>query len=180
MTASQVWGNISTADPLDYLLVAGMMTPGVVTLSGHDRVIGWKVQEADGQNGASTKRNGKQIAKFTATFFLVDDSDRAEWDSFQTVLESWVDADTPIAVDVYHPDLARNRISAVQISKIGGMTHDGKGGSTVVVEFLEFRPPKPKPTKGSDGSSADDPKPTDPNQALKDELAGLTSEAKQP
>jgi hypothetical protein len=49
----------------------------------------------------------------------------------------------PYALDVYHPDLARNEITAATLKSIGQMALDGKGNGKIKVSFMEFRPPKP-------------------------------------
>jgi hypothetical protein len=149
---------IIAPDDYDAIVLAGVRSPGVVTLSGHQREQGWDVQEAKGQTGASTKHNGDKVAQFTATFRLVYDptagiDDFADWDeTFQPVIESSTSGKTPIALDVYHPDLAACGIKSVVNGGIGGKQHDGKGGATIAVKLLEYRPPKPKSSTGANGS----------------------------
>ncbi|MFI5299160.1 MAG: hypothetical protein ACHREM_13775, partial [Polyangiales bacterium] len=45
-------------------------------------------------------------------------------------------------LDVVHPDLARNHITSATIKSIGQMKLDGKGGGTIAIHFIEYRPPK--------------------------------------
>ena len=70
---------------------------------------------------------------------------------------------------------------------MGGLVHDGNGGATVTVKFIEYKPPKPKPAavakaKPGGGKAAAPGKPAkpDPNAAAKAELAQLTALARQP
>lgn len=181
----------------DRIVLGQSLSPGVVKLSGHDRDKDWDVKKAKGQVGASSSLNGEPVGEFTATFTLVKDYETgvdeiSEWDAFQRVIESTVNGQRPVALPIYHPDLARNRFTEVSAKKIGGMVHDGKGGATVVVQFLEYRPPKPKPvTRATGGQTsstigvivpsqvAKPPKP-DPNAAAKAELAALLREARTP
>jgi hypothetical protein len=164
----------------DCLVIDGVTTVGVVTLSGHERAQKWDVKDGDGQDGGSTTRKGSPPTQFTASFYLVNDpvlgNQIEAWDAIQRLIESTTAGPEPVALPVEHPDLARNGITEIVNGGIGGMEHDGKGGATVVVKLLEFRPPKPKggsPTAGSN-------KTNDPNAAAKATLNALVSELEGP
>ena len=181
------------ADVENVLTFPDRVSPGHVTLRGHDRVKNWDVQPAKGGTGASTVLNGDPVGKFTSTFSLtseqplggdVDDFDL--WEDFQAWLESLVNGPKPIAVPIYNPDLARNHFTTVTVARIGGMVKDGNGGATVEVDWLEFKPPKPKPAaKASAKAGGPLAKPgtaarPDPNADAKAELANLLQQAKTP
>lgn len=164
--------------------LGGEASPGVVTLSGHDRVIGWDVKKGPGQSGASTERTSEDPVEFECSFYLVRDlarniDDIARWPAFLRVAKSTIVGAAPKALDIYHPDLASNDIKSVVLKSIGGVVHDGKGGETRKLRFLEYRPPVKKGGSPS-GSKAKkpDPKKPDPDQAALDELAKLTNEYK--
>lgn len=162
------------------IILGGQPSPGVVTLSNCDRKHDWDVQKPKGQTGAVTVNRGPANGGFTATFYLADDTDVAGWDSFAALCSSTVDGPKPKAMSVYHPDLARNKITDVVVESLGILQHDGKGGAHVTVKFLEFRPPKPKPaSKAAAGTPAKAKRP-DPNAAAKAELAALLAQAKSP
>lgn len=172
----------------DAIVLGGVRSPGFVTLSGHARSEKWDIKDGDGQDGASTTRKGKKVAQFSASFRLVKDpvlgvDEYAEWDSFLPTLKSTTASKAPVALDIYHPDLAELGIGSVVIEEIGGKVHDGKGGATVSVKFLEYSPPKPKSgsPKGSKGNSEPfgPPKP-DPNADAKAELDAVLAEASGP
>lgn len=177
------------------IILGNATSPGTVTLSGHDSIENWDVQEAKGTTGASTTLNGKTPGTFTATFYLASDSDDEQgendftrWENFQKVIESTISGATPVAISIYHPDLCRNGITEVVKDSISGMTHDSKGGATVVVVFRKYVPAKPKPavkpkskpTAGGAASKGAPPKKEDPNAAAKKKLNGLVDEAKKP
>jgi hypothetical protein len=165
-------------------------SPGVVTLSGHERPKNWQVTEAKGTTGASNVLNGNKLGTFQASFYLVDDGSEEVsqfdvWDSFERLIKSTTDGAKPFAISVYHPDLARNQFTEVSNAGVGEMKHDGKGGATVVVKFIEFKPPKPKPAAKAAAktyANTDEGKrsPPDPNAARKAQLASLVDEAKKP
>ncbi len=137
------------------LRFGGMRSPGVVRLSGNDLKIGWDNQNATGTSGAITKRINEPLKEFDAEFELSNEDDGFgnsefdEWDAFQALLESSASRDKPAALDIYHPDLARNHITAVTLASISGCALDGKGGGKIKVHFIEFRPPKPAPAASS-------------------------------
>lgn len=183
-------------DAYSTIVLGTVRSPGVVTLAGHDREQSWDIAEAKDQQGASTKLNGAPIGQFQASFYLAADGsddegtdDFARWDAFQRLIESTTAGPTPVALPIYHPDLARNGFTEVVSGGVGGMVHDGRGGATVQVKFLEYRPPKPKPVKraapkpgastANAGARTGVVKP-DPNKRAKDELAALLEEARTP
>ena len=169
----------------DSILLAGVLSPGVVKLSGHKRSEKWDVKDGDGQDGASTTRKGRVPTAFTATFALVVDpaagvDEFVEWDGFLEVLRTPVSGKDPKALDIYHPDLAELEITSVVVQDIGGKVHDGKGGATVTVTFLPYSPPKKKPAanpSGSKGSKGGKEDPNDPLVVARKELEGLLNES---
>src|SRR5690606_29962779 len=163
------------------IILGTVASPGTVTLQGHDRNKEWDIKAAKGQTGASSALNGDPVGQFQATFYLAADNQDGEpddfdrWEDFQRLIESTTRGPTPVALPIYHPDLARNGFTAVANGGIGGMAHDGKGGAIATVKFLEYKPPKPKPVvsaKAKPGSSAaasatSKPAKPDPNAAAK-------------
>lgn len=169
------------------ITLGGVRSPGVVTLSGHDRVIGWDIKKGPGQSGATTTRTSEEPRKFKASFYLVRDLSRgvddfASWEAFATVVRSTVSGANPKPLDVYHPDLADNDINSVVLESFGGAAHDGMGGVTYTIGFLEYRPPKSKGGTASGSRTRAKPtkesEKTDPNAAALAELARLTEEYK--
>ncbi len=170
----------------DSVQLAGRRSPGLVTLSGHDRNQKWDVKAADGAGGASTTYKGEEIAQFTASFYLVLDpvlglDEFEEWATFAAIIRSSLPPKgKPKALDIYHPDLAANDIKSVCQASISGMVHDGKGGATVTVKFLEYRPAKKKGGTPSGSTTKATTKPPDPNADLKAQVASLLDEAHRP
>lgn len=167
---------IDNEELFDSIILAGVTSPGVVKLSGHDRVIGWDVKKGAGQSGATTTRTSEDPAEVTCAFYLATIEDIDAWPAFLASARATISGKDPKAADVYHPDLAEVDIKSVVLKKIGGVVHDGKGGQTRTLVFLEYRPPKPKggTPKGSTAKSTK--KAPDPNQAALDELARLTKQ----
>jgi hypothetical protein len=177
------------------LLLGGVYSPGVVTLTGHDRGREWDIQKPSGSEGATSKYGGESLAEFQASFFLADTADFEEWPGFQRLVESTTRGAAPVALPVFHPVLAANRITDVVCGSMGGMVFDSRGGATIQIKFLEYNPPKPKPparatargggggatgTAGSGAPGAPAPAPYDPNAAAKAQLNSLMEEASKP
>ena len=161
--------------------LAGVKSPGQVTITGLERKVNWDIKTAPGQAGATTTLKDIPPAEFTCAFYLVRDDaqgidDFEDWPDFQRLIDSTVADAKPKALDIYHPDLAALDIKSVVKASISGVTHDGKGGQTISVKFLEYKPPKKK--GGSPSGSKSTKKTPDPDQAALDELKKLTDEYK--
>lgn len=147
----------------DYIELDGVRSPGVVRLSGHKREQNIDVKEAGGLLGAVTTWKGTKVGKFTATFTLIYDpgtgfNDFVLWDEFSDILKSTIPPKSgrrPIAKDISHPDLQRNGFKKAILLSIGELVHDGKGGATVAVDFLEYFPPKTVSVAGVKDSRVD-------------------------
>lgn len=155
------------------IVLAGVTSPGIVTLSGHDSNVEWDVQAGPSQAGAKMSIKKQAPVEFTATFYLTKDDtmgidDFAAWPAFEELINSTV-AKAPKGLDIYHPDLASRNISSVAKGSIGGATYDGLGGQTIVVKFQQYVPPKPKPSAPLSGSKTSAAA-NDPNAAAKAEL----------
>jgi len=155
----------------DSVELGGRRSPGKVTLSGHDNVIDWDVKVGAGTSGATTTLKSAQPTEFTASFFLADDDDFEAWPAFRDLVNSTITGKGK-ALDIYHPDLAANGIKSVVKKSIGGVVHDGKGGRTIAVKFLEYKPPKPVKVTPLGSLQRD----KDPNAEAKAKLDALSAQ----
>jgi len=165
---------LTNEDLFDVVVLGGVTSPGKVKISGHDLEAKWDVKTAAGQKGATTTLKEQPPRVVTCVFTLTDEDDFDAWPAFQAQIESTINGATPKALDIYHPDLASQRITSVCQGKIGGAVHDGKGGQTRTVTFQEYFPPKK--AGGTPKGSVTKTKAPDPNQAALDELAKLTKQ----
>ena len=177
--------NIFDDEPLfNSILLNGVISPGKVTLSGHESKITWDVKTGPALIGASVTFKGEPPVEFSASFYLVKDvtqgiDDFQAWPAFQAIIDGTVKPGVGIArnaaraLPIYHPDLVSNGILSVVKASVGGMMYDGKGGANIVVKFQVYKAPKivPLTLKGS----GTDP---DPNAAAKAEVAKLTAQYK--
>lgn len=152
-TDAQGWAALAPAH--DLIILGGAASPGVCKINGAAREVAWEVKMGEGESGETATRKGEPLSKFTIEFSLWVDDQRdhiAEWENFAKMFVV-TRLEKPKALDIYHPDLARLGITSVVVPKEGCLKHDGKGGATVEVEFLEYRPPKPKKAGGAAGST---------------------------
>lgn len=188
-------------DQISTYVLGTTRSPGTTTFPGLKRAPKWDVKDAAGQVGASTSLQGKPIGRFTAVTYLVDDGSPGEsqfdaWESFRRLINSTVDGAKPVALPFSNPDVNAAGYTEVVLGEGGivGPDYDGRGGATYTVEFMEFKPPKPKPAAKAtpkpagatktyantdEGPRYPPPKP-DPNADAKRELASLQDEASRP
>jgi hypothetical protein len=171
------------------MILGGIVSPGKVTISGHDRSFAWDIVAPKGATGASSKGGGAKLAQFLATFSLVSEALPGELDQFDSwlifdrLLRQMMAGPVPETRSVYHPDLVRNQITEVSVEVIGGMTFTSQGEGLISVKFLEYKPPKKRAAKRAKPAGAAKPrqgKPEapDPNARAKQELADLMAEAR--
>lgn len=166
--------------------LAGVRSPGQVTISNHDRKAVWDVKSGPSQKGATMDLKEIPPIEFTCVFELFLDIEESpnefeQWETFQALIESTINGPTPKALDIYHPDLAANQITSVVKAKVGGMVRDKNdpGKATVTVAFQEYAPPKKKGgSPNGSGNKKPDPKKPDPNAAANAELAALVEQYK--
>lgn len=168
------------------LILGDTVSPGKFTiLSGAGKPKNWDIQAPKGTTGASTRLNGDKPRLIKTRFDLTTQADFDAWESFARLIDSMTAGTAPFALPVYHPDLARANVTEVTNGGIGDAVHDGRGGVSHTVDFLEYKPEKPKTAgkpaaKGAGkvaGPAGKPPKP-DPNARAKAELAALVAEAK--
>jgi hypothetical protein len=154
------------------LELGGKFSPGVVTISGHNRKIEWDVKNGSGQSGASTTLKSIPPVEISCAFFMATGEQFALWPEWRDHVNSTISGKTPKAMDAYHPDLAANGITSLVLSEFGGVVHDKKGGQTITIKFQEYKAPKPK---GGTPAGSKAKKAVDPNAAANAELAALTA-----
>lgn len=188
------------AEFFDAVIVEDQISPGKVTITGHDWAEKWETKEQQGATGEVALHKGQEVRPFQLTFDLVLDpedpegeSDFDRWQLFAELLRSSTSGPEPRALFIFHPDLASNMITSVVLVSIGGMIRsEDPGRAQVQVVLRPYDPARDKPVKpataggGSGSGSATPtapgeapPKP-DPNAAAKEELAQLLDAAEAP
>ena len=168
----------------DFMVLGEAVSPGKLTLSGHDQQLNWETVKAKGETGASSTYNGEDIVIFQASYYMASPEEQLLWPAYRRVIESTVQDGEPKALPCYHPDLAEQRIGAVCNAGIGGAIRDSQGGVTITVKFIGHKPPKPKPaataTEKANSGTTPGKDAYDPNREAKRELASVLEEATKP
>lgn len=161
-------------------LLAGVISPGVVEWSGADREYPWDVKDAKGSDGATATAKGKKLAEFTGKLTIWLDSDGTDhfdkwYYEFLPVLKASAEASPPQALDIYHPELVRNDIRSVVVTKVGQLTHEGSDIWSVEIGFLEHKEPTPgggTPSGSNTSSRVNNGTPPPPDTPEEEEKLG--------
>jgi hypothetical protein len=171
---------IEESEVYDKIILGLVQSPGVVTLEGHDRVIGWDTQTGTAQSGGTISRTSETPIEFTAKFVLATTEEQEEWDTFALEIWDTIRGPKPKGKDIYHPDLARNEIKSVVLARMGGMKGVAPAPREITVAFKEYKPKKPKGGSASGSSTKKRANEPDPNQDKLDEIERLRKEYETP
>jgi len=180
-------GDGADTDAYNFIIVAGVRSPGVASWSGASRTYNWDVKQTSGSQGATETYRGWKVSegiKFTLqmweasqlTFF---------YSTFKPLLSYDATKKNPKPISIQHPILMANDIFNVVTINIGELVNAGKQLWTVELEFTEYRPPpKKNATSTPNGTQNTSPdkagsKPT-AQDAQDQELARLTAEFGKP
>jgi hypothetical protein len=168
------------------ITLAGVVSPGVCTIAGLNYEMGWDVQDADGENGASLARKGRKLSKFTVRFHLVrdlsEDIDQfAEWyEEFLPLLKSCFVGKEPVGLVITHPEAQALEVDSVVVERIGQIDRDPEdyGSGTVDVSLIQYAPAKKVSTKGpsnskNNGKGGAEAGGTDPNDPIQQRIDTL-------
>ncbi len=131
---------LSNPQAFDFITVAGVNSPGVCEVTGHDREYGFDVKKGKGTAGATTTQTSAPPMEPKVKFKLWTPAHFAAWPAFRALLKLDPTKKATQAFDIYHPFLAESECKAVVTKKIGGLVHEGNGLYSRVVEFLEYLP----------------------------------------
>ena len=142
----------------DKLNIAGLDNPGVfILISGGSRPYRWDRKSPAGSQGATSTYRGWDVSsgiKGKFVFWTADQIDEF-FESYLPLLQYDANKQSPAPVDIFHPALNTNGVTAIQVDEIGPLVDDGNGKQmwSVTIEFSEFRPP-PKKNATSTPNSA--------------------------
>ena len=122
----------------DYVVVAGVASPGVCKVSKAKRVYEWDKKKGKGALGETSTFVQKPAVAFTLTFQFWTSAQIAAWDSFMLLLEYDPTKEAVQAVEILAAALARLGVAAVVTDSIGEMEHLGKGLFQVEVDVHEY------------------------------------------
>lgn len=176
---------IENPEVYNVIVVAGVISPGAMILSGGGRPYKWDIKDTAGAQGSTiTYRGWKLGDDIECKFQFWQDQQIADFYSgFVPLLQYDATKQNPKPVQVYHPVLSVNDIYSVVVTEIGPLTNEGKGLWTVTVKMTEYRPPKKQnvTTTPDAAATTDDPETDPPVQDLQDqEIEDLAEEFADP
>jgi hypothetical protein len=150
---------VSNPSAYDKIILAGKESPGRAKLNFPTRDEGWEKQESKGEEGGETVPNGPKLIDFEVELYLWKERMRgidhfARWEAWKPLLLKPVAKGARRALDIYHPQLDGLGITSVVVGTWTEPQPDGKGGGTVKLKFIQYKPSKPKSTKKPSGSVA--------------------------
>lgn len=151
---------MSERSPLDYIVLAGQRSPGLLTWSTPGSTPRkWDVRRGPGFSGAFVVYTGDDLAEFKAKITLYTPEDEAAWPAFSSLVQR--SPGRPQALTISHPDLAELGIGSVVVTDLAQRERNADGSSSYEVKFLQYRKPAPmlsKPVEGSkDTGNAEPP-----------------------
>jgi hypothetical protein len=130
------------SDEHNYVVVAGLRSPGRAQLTGVSAPFQYDIQPSYGREGAITIFRGRGLAKPTLTLWLWLPEHFVGWTAFQKVLQPPTPF-KPLVVEMRHPLLTEAGIKAVAVEELGQPQRQDNGIWVVTIKLLEYRPPKP-------------------------------------
>lgn len=131
-----------TSPELNYVVVNGVTSPGLATLTGVRRPYKWEEQQLWGRGGAVTLFRGPAICHFTLTITLFRREHFALWALFCKALGPPTKL-KPFVGQMAHPLLSAADIKAVGIESLGQPERQPNGRWIATIPCIEYRAPEP-------------------------------------
>lgn len=151
----------------DYILLAGVKSPGLCDVKGAGRPLKWDVVEGYMMDGAALKYGGRGLASFSVTFRFYTNEELEEWRAFarrftamKVTREQGKALGSSLALDIMHPVLADLDITSVVLEDVGALEQTMDSGEwSATMKFKEYRPLKATGgvVKGSENAEPPDP-----------------------
>ena len=153
---------VDNPDLFETVTIAGVTWSGTAVIAGLHYEMGWTVQEADGENGATVTRKGRVLSKFTIRLDIVRDPSLgidqfAEWyDVWVPLLKSCFVGETPVGLTIEYPDAQALSVDSILIQRIGQLQIDAAdpGHAVVDIAAIQYAPAKKVSTKKASGSKS--------------------------
>lgn len=127
--------------PVDHILLANRESPGLAVVTAANSPRSYDERRGYGLSGSRVVFTGVGLAKPVVTLSLYSDQDISDWHSWKSVVQRPPRGDRPRALDIWHPILEDQGISAVVVSDVGQPMQTDDGVWTVQIKFIEYREP---------------------------------------
>ncbi len=133
----------------DYIILAGLLSPGVARMTSFQRVRDFEIRKGPFQSGAFLVYKGENLAKFTIELEVAQPPDTiVQWLLFANLLNKVPDGLSPallssFALGINYPILnsAPINISDVVVESFTPWSQGEMGEWTMQIAFVEFRMP---------------------------------------
>lgn len=158
---------VTDADLFNFIFIAGTQNPGFAKVT-HSKKHDWDKKKSKGSSGGTLTFTGSNVVEFQVEYYLWLPEHFDAWPGWAAMQRKSLkipasggpqtgnirqanapvtvatSATTqPVALDVYHPDLAEINVLRCIVEEEGGKQPDGKGGAKYVWKYAEYNPPKP-------------------------------------
>ncbi len=160
--------------------IAGVLLPGIATVSGCVDARKIEVKAAKGASGATTSDEGAAPKPFKLVLHLHTAEECDEWDNGEgrRILAAAPVGTTSKAPGVDHPACQETGITAVLRGTISQKEPVGDGSWKVTIELYPFAPPKPAGgTPGGSATAKSTPSAKTRADELQEELGAAMEEA---
>jgi len=129
--------------PVDYILLAGEISPGLVVISGANSPRRWDERRGYALSGARVVYRGIGLARPILTFRLLSFEDWNDWHEWtdRVGLQREPVGERARAKDIWHPILEDLGIVSVVIEDVGQPVQADDGEWHIVVKTIEYRRP---------------------------------------
>ena len=154
--------------PVDYILLAGELSPGIATISNANSPRRWDERRGYALSGARVVFRGIGLARPIITFRL---SSFEEWNDWHIWTDAVGLARPPVgersrAKDIWHPILEDLGIVSVVVEDVGQPNQTDHGIWDIAVKFIEFR--RPVRTLETVGASEETPALSENQREIRD------------
>lgn len=165
------WNPIDT--PINKFVVEGQLSPGIGTIEKANTPRKWDEVGGYGASGSVLIYHGRKLVPFDGIVKLYTVQDWDEWHAFSQIVERPPNGKIPKALMVWHPWLAFAHVFSAVVTDVLQPRELEQGGHEIVIQFLEYRRPKPSFAKPE---AAGKPESTDPVDKYIDQLVGQVQE----
>ncbi len=160
---------IPGAPQQDYIVLAGVPSPGKAVVRGASSPRKWDVQAGYGLTGATVIFNGEGLAQFDVDIYVWEPEHFIQWEPFaKLTLENPPLGARPTSMSIQHPMLNSPplKITQVVVTNVTQWEPSDETGEWMrTISFLQYRKAKPalvKPLEGPPGSPVNVEPPVDP------------------
>lgn len=152
-------------EPVDYVMLAGRRSPGIAEVRNANSPRRLRRRRGYGLSGATVVFLGVDLSEPLIVLRLYTEQDWQDWHDWRDVVQRPPLGERARALDIWHPILEDQGITAVLIEDVSQPAQTGDGEWTIEIKCVEYRRPEFALSE-PEGSDAE---PTDPIDRLIDQ-----------